>query len=90
MLVQRNAKKGKSKGKKQLLKFTIDCTVLVNDELLETASFQKFLADRIKVNGKAGNLGDAGECAACVAGGFRVVHVGWHFVDVGRVRTCAR
>jgi len=50
----------KKGSKKQVLNFTIDCTVLVNDELLDTASFEKFLADRIKVNGKAGNLGDAG------------------------------
>mmetsp|Transcript_16274 Transcript_16274/g.24130 ORF Transcript_16274/g.24130 Transcript_16274/m.24130 type:complete len:117 (-) Transcript_16274:125-475(-) len=49
----------KKSSKKQILKFTIDCTVLVNDELLDTASFEKFLGDRIKVNGKAGQLGDA-------------------------------
>lgn len=54
----------KKSSKKQILKFTIDCTVLVNDELLDTASFEKFLGDRIKVNGKAGQLGDAGASTA--------------------------
>ena len=28
------------------------------DKVLDVASFMKFLHDRIKVNGKAGNLGD--------------------------------
>lgn len=51
-------KKG-GKTKKQTLRFTIDCSVLVDDGLLDTASFEKFLRDRIKVNGKAGMLGDA-------------------------------
>lgn len=51
----------KGKGSKKRLKFTIDCSVLVDDDLLETGSFEKFMQDKIKVNGKAGNLGDAGE-----------------------------
>jgi large subunit ribosomal protein L22e len=51
--------KGKKVGKKQLLKFTIDCTVPVDDQVLDPASFEKFLHDRIKVGGKTGVLGDA-------------------------------
>merc|ERR1711920_492405 len=47
------------KTKKQILKFTIDCTTPVNDSVLDVASFEKFLHDRIKVNGKTGVLGDA-------------------------------
>ena len=39
-------------------KFCIDCTVPVDDNVLDPASFEKFLNDRIKVNGKAGMLGD--------------------------------
>ena len=49
------------KGKKsapQNVRYRLDCTVLVDDEILDLASFQKFLMDRIKVNGKAGQLGD--------------------------------
>eukprot|EP00163_Fabomonas_tropica_P003290 TRINITY_DN1276_c0_g1_i2.p1 TRINITY_DN1276_c0_g1~~TRINITY_DN1276_c0_g1_i2.p1 ORF type:complete len:123 (+),score=47.57 TRINITY_DN1276_c0_g1_i2:25-393(+) len=49
----------KSKGKKQLLKFHVDCSKPVEDGILEAAHFEKFLQERIKVNGKAGNLGDA-------------------------------
>ena len=41
------------------MKFTIDCTEPVNDKVLDPASFEKFLHDRIKVNGKTGVLGEA-------------------------------
>ena len=47
------------KGKKQVAKYTIDCAAPVNDEVLVLSGFEKFLHDRIKVDGKAGNLGDA-------------------------------
>eukprot|EP01026_Neomeris_dumetosa_P060727 TRINITY_DN57274_c0_g1_i1.p3 TRINITY_DN57274_c0_g1~~TRINITY_DN57274_c0_g1_i1.p3 ORF type:complete len:128 (+),score=20.33 TRINITY_DN57274_c0_g1_i1:22-384(+) len=52
------SRKGAS-GKKKVAKFTIDCSVPVEDNVLDPASFEKFLNDRIKVNGKAGQLGDA-------------------------------
>jgi len=51
--------KSKKAGKKQMAKFTIDCYHPVEDHVLDPASFEKFLHDRIKVDGKAGNLGDA-------------------------------
>ena len=54
--------KNKGKGnqpKAAKKKFCIDCTVPVDDNVLDPASFEKFLNDRIKVNGKAGMLGDA-------------------------------
>jgi large subunit ribosomal protein L22e len=41
------------------VKFTIDCVQPVEDRVLDVASFEKFLHDHIKVNGKAGALGDA-------------------------------
>jgi len=57
------SKKGKTEKAKQskrgTIKFTINCTVPVKDEIFDMASFEKFLHDRIKVNGKAGVLGDA-------------------------------
>lgn len=37
----------------------IDCFIPVEDRVLDPSSFEKFLHDRIKVNGKAGQLGDA-------------------------------
>jgi len=53
------ARKVKSKKKAKSKRFTIDCTVPVDDHVLDLPSFVKFLHDRIKVNGKAGVLGDA-------------------------------
>mmetsp|Transcript_10549 Transcript_10549/g.17196 ORF Transcript_10549/g.17196 Transcript_10549/m.17196 type:complete len:121 (+) Transcript_10549:54-416(+) len=47
----------KKAGKKTVSKFTIDCWQPVEDNVLDPASFEKFLHDRIKVNGKAGDLG---------------------------------
>ncbi len=47
----------KKVGKKSVAKFTIDCWQPVEDKVLDPASFEKFLHDRIKVNGKAGELG---------------------------------
>mmetsp|Transcript_61125 Transcript_61125/g.117808 ORF Transcript_61125/g.117808 Transcript_61125/m.117808 type:complete len:124 (-) Transcript_61125:36-407(-) len=46
------------KGKKQTLKFTIDCQQPSDDNILETKDLEKFLISRIKVDGKTGNLGD--------------------------------
>ncbi|PRP82916.1 putative 60S ribosomal protein L22 [Planoprotostelium fungivorum] len=56
------APKGKKTTKvaqKKTLKFTIDCSQPVDDGILDPSSFEKFLHDKIKVAGKAGNLGDA-------------------------------
>jgi len=39
-------------------KFVIDCSKPVDDGLMECADFEKFLTDRIKVNGKTGVLGE--------------------------------
>merc|ERR1711974_132229 len=50
--------KGKGRGKKVVLKYTIDCSPPVDDGIMDPGSFEKFLHDRIKVNGKAGVLGD--------------------------------
>ena len=50
--------KSKKTSKKQTVKFVIDCHIPVEDRVLDPASFEKFLHDRIKVNGKAGQLGD--------------------------------
>ncbi|KAF2601045.1 hypothetical protein F2Q68_00012160 [Brassica cretica] len=47
------APKGKKKGG---VAFTIDCLKPVDDKIMEIASLEKFLQERIKVGGKAGAL----------------------------------
>lgn len=38
--------------------FDVDCTRPVNDAIMDISSFEQFLTERIKVQGKAGALGD--------------------------------
>lgn len=45
------------KAKKSIVKFVIDCTQPVDDKVLDVAQFEKYLNDRIKINGKQGQLG---------------------------------
>ncbi|GJN23412.1 hypothetical protein PR202_gb11060 [Eleusine coracana subsp. coracana] len=53
------AAKGGTK-KKGSATFVIDCTKPVEDKIMDIASLEKFLQERIKVaGGKAGNLGDS-------------------------------
>merc|ERR1712165_147360 len=40
------------------LKFTVDCTLPVEDGIMDCANFEKFLQERIKVNGKTNNFGN--------------------------------
>ncbi|XP_015921618.1 large ribosomal subunit protein eL22 [Parasteatoda tepidariorum] len=52
--------KGKGKKKKlQPKKFTIDTSHPVEDGIMVATDFEKFLHERIKVNGKTNNLGNA-------------------------------
>jgi len=58
------SKKGKParkgpKPKIQMKKVTIDCSHPVEDKIMDAAHLEKFLHDKIKVNGKAGVLGNA-------------------------------
>lgn len=47
------------KGKKGASwKFTLDCTHPVEDGILDSANFETFLKEKVKVNGKTGNLGN--------------------------------
>ena len=39
--------------------FVIDATQPASDKIFDVAAFEKFLHDRIKVEGRTGNLGDA-------------------------------
>merc|ERR1711886_13995 len=58
----KKAGKGKEKGKpltkKTMSKFFVDCKQPVEDNIMDIAQLEKYLQDRIKVNGKTGNLGD--------------------------------
>ncbi|KAF2432442.1 ribosomal protein L22e [Tothia fuscella] len=49
--------KGK-KGTKVTKKFIINASQPVNDKIFDLSAFEKFLHDRIKVDGRTGNLGD--------------------------------
>ena len=48
-----------AKGKKKGAVFVIDCAKPVEDKIMDIASLEKFLQERIKVGGKAGALGDS-------------------------------
>merc|ERR1712096_152742 len=50
-------KKGDTKGKK-FMKFAIDYSVPLEDGLFDGTTFERFLLERIKVDGKTGQLGD--------------------------------
>jgi len=46
------------KGAKVTNKYTINCSQPVSDKIFDLGAFEKFLHDRIKVEGRTGNLGD--------------------------------
>ncbi|KAJ8749896.1 hypothetical protein K2173_013811 [Erythroxylum novogranatense] len=48
-----------AKGKKKGATFTIDCSKPMEDKIMEVASLEKFLQERIKIAEKAGALGDS-------------------------------
>ncbi|KAA8499191.1 60S ribosomal protein L22 [Porphyridium purpureum] len=47
------------KQKKVTKTFTVNCQTPVQDGIMDVASFEKFLNDKIKVNGKPGALGES-------------------------------
>merc|ERR1712194_529047 len=51
-------KKVAQKGKKQMLKFTVDCQQPSDDNIIEAKELEKYFNNRIKVDGKTGNLGE--------------------------------
>jgi large subunit ribosomal protein L22e len=46
------------KGQKITKKFILNCSQPVNDKIFDISAFEKFLYERIKVDGRTGNLGD--------------------------------
>ncbi|KAI4490943.1 hypothetical protein M0802_010617 [Mischocyttarus mexicanus] len=55
---KKQALRGKGQKKKVSVKFTIDCTHPVEDNIMDVANFEKYLQERIKVSGKTGNFGN--------------------------------
>jgi large subunit ribosomal protein L22e len=41
------------------LQYIINCTQPVSDKIFDLSAFEKFLHDKIKVEGRVGNLGDS-------------------------------
>merc|ERR1740120_321505 len=58
MVVKGLKKKAVAKGKKQMLKFTVDCQQPSDDTIITPGDLEKFFKERIKVGGKTGNLTD--------------------------------
>merc|ERR1712061_76968 len=58
MAIKGLKKKVAQKGKKQMLKFTVDCQQPSDDNIIEAKELEKYFTNRIKVEGKTGNLGD--------------------------------
>ncbi|KAF2838030.1 ribosomal protein L22e, partial [Patellaria atrata CBS 101060] len=56
----KNTQGGTKKGKapKVTKKFIINASQPANDKIFDVAAFEKFLHDKIKVDGRTGNLGD--------------------------------
>lgn len=52
-------RKKQEKQRREILKFTLDCREPADDSVIITDDFTDFLRQRIKVNGKKGNLGEA-------------------------------
>lgn len=42
-----------------VFQYTINCSQPVSDKIFDLAAFEKFLHDKIKVEGRVGNLGDS-------------------------------
>lgn len=55
---QPKATSSKAPAGKPLHKFYVDYSVPANDNVFDAGAFEKFLHDRIKVEGKAGQLGE--------------------------------
>ncbi|KAM9436731.1 ribosomal protein eL22-like [Clarias gariepinus] len=54
---------GKKNRKPAGWRFTLDCTHPVEDGILDSANFETFLREKVKVNGKTGNLGSVVQIA---------------------------
>ncbi|KAF2239296.1 60S ribosomal protein L22 [Viridothelium virens] len=53
-----HVKSGPKKGQKITKKYIINASQPANDKIFDVSNFEKFLHDRIKREGRTGNLGD--------------------------------
>ncbi|KFY08131.1 hypothetical protein V492_06506 [Pseudogymnoascus sp. VKM F-4246] len=53
-----NTKSAKGKQAKVTKKFIINASQPASDKIFDVSAFEKFLQDKIKVDGRVGNLGD--------------------------------
>ncbi|ETN43705.1 uncharacterized protein HMPREF1541_02864 [Cyphellophora europaea CBS 101466] len=69
------ARAGAKKGQKTKVtnKYTINCSQPVSDKIFDISGFEKFLHDRIKVEGRTGNLGESVEIKQIGDGKIEVV-----------------
>jgi len=61
--------------KKGVTKYTIDCSQQVKEKMINLEKFQLFLQERIKVDGKTGNLGNK-IAVTCASGKITVAAEG--------------
>ncbi|WEW56824.1 60S ribosomal protein L22 [Emydomyces testavorans] len=61
------------KQQKVTKKYVINCSQPANDKIFDVAAFEKFLHDRIKVDGRVGNLGDSVQISRSGDGKIEVV-----------------
>merc|ERR1712150_278424 len=59
MAIKGLKRKAVKPGKKSIVKFYVDLSQPAEDNIVDGPGLSKFLMDRIKVDGKTGNLGDA-------------------------------
>lgn len=58
MAIKGLKKKAAVAKKKVVVKFLVDCSQPVDDQIMDPAKLQQYFENRIKVNGKTGNLGE--------------------------------
>ena len=56
-----------------LLQYTINCSQPVSDKIFDLAAFEKFLHERVKVEGRTGNLGEQVSITTVEGGKIEVV-----------------
>ncbi|KAG5298579.1 60S ribosomal protein L22 [Histoplasma ohiense] len=61
------------KSQKVTKKYVINCSQPANDKIFDVSAFEKFLHDRVKVEGRVGNLGDSVEISQTGDGKIEVV-----------------
>ena len=59
MVKQVANKKGAKGGKKTVTKYTLDCKLPIEDNVIVLKDFETFLTQKIKVDNKTGNLGSS-------------------------------